>query len=36
MTSSNMWLHLEILKEKSIVIEAQVEVEKICNFEIFF
>jgi hypothetical protein len=28
-----MWLHLEILKEKSIAIRAQVEVEKICNFE---
>jgi hypothetical protein len=27
-----MWLHLKILKEKSIAIRAQVEVEKICNF----
>jgi hypothetical protein len=31
-----MWLHLEILKEKSIAIGAQVEVENIWNSEIFF
>jgi hypothetical protein len=28
-----MWLHLKILKENSIAIGAQVEVEKIWNFE---
>jgi hypothetical protein len=33
MTSFDMWLHLEILKEKSIAIRAQVEVENIWNFE---
>jgi hypothetical protein len=31
--SSDMWLHLEILKEQSITIRDQLEVEKICNFE---
>jgi hypothetical protein len=28
-----MWLHLEILKEKSIAIGAQIKVGKICKSE---